>query len=339
MSRTVAICDREAGERMAIHQYLQDTDLDIDVLWPGSSEFEWEPDQIVEHAAEADVVVTALSNISARVIESLPDLAYVAKGGVGVDNIAVDAATEHAILVTRTPGVNDEGVAEHVIGMAIVLNKRLLEADSELRRGNWDFRAELTGRSFELLDKTIGIVGLGTIGRRLAEIAETMGMEVLGMDPYVDASSMAEYGAEKVDLDELLERSRYVSINALLTDETRHLISHDEFDRMREDAYLINTSRGPIVDEAALVEALRGDKLAGAGLDVFEEEPPAPNNPLFEMDNVVVTPHVSGTSREGYLRIGETATGDIRRFYDGELPEKDHVVNPEVLETFEHPFA
>lgn len=336
MARTVAICDREAGERMAVYDRLDEKDLDADVVWPDT--FEWGPDEIVDHAAEADVVVTALSNIDETVVGGLDDLSYIAKTGVGVDNIAVENATERGILVTRTPGVNDEGVAEHVIGMAITLNKRMLESDRELRAGNWAFRADVTGRNYELLDKTIGIVGLGTIGRRLAEIADAIGMDVLGYDPYVDAEVMAEHGAEKVNLVELLERSRYVSVNALLTDETRHMIDNDVFERMRDDAYLINTSRGPIVDEAALGEALREGEIAGAGLDVFEEEPPDPDNPLFDFDNVVVTPHISGTSYEGYMRIGEMASDDVVGFYEGRLPDESHVVNPDVLDDYDHPF-
>lgn len=337
MARTVAICDREAGERMAVYDRLVEKGVDADVVWPDT--FEWSPAEIIEHATDADVLVTALSTVDETVIGSLPELAYIAKTGVGVDNIAVEAATDRGILVTRTPGVNAEGVAEHVIGMAIALNKRMLEADRELRAGNWAFRAGVTGRNYELLDKTIGIVGLGTIGRRLATIADAIGMDVLGYDPYVDPETMADHGAEKADLDDLLARSRYVSINALLTDETRHLIDANAFDRMREDAYLINTSRGPIVDEAALIAALREGRIAGAGLDVFEEEPPPSDHPLFELDDTVLTPHVSGTTHEGYVQIGEMASDDVVGFYAGRRPDDAHVVNPAVLDDYAHPFG
>lgn len=321
---------------MAVYDRLAEKDVDAEVVWPES--FEWGADEIVERAADADVVVTALSSIDETVVDGLDDLAYIAKTGVGVDNIAVEAATDQGILVTRTPGVNAEGVAEHVVGMAIALNKRMVEADRELRAGNWELRADIAGRNYELLDKTIGIVGFGTIGRRLAEIADAIGMDVLGYDPYVDADEMAEYGAEDSDLEGLLEQSRYVSVNALLTEETRHLIDDNAFERMREDAYLINTSRGPLVDEAALVEALRKQEIAGAGLDVFEEEPPRQDNPLFDFDNVVVTPHISGTSYEGYMRIGEMASDDIVGFYEGGLPDQEHVVNSTVLDQYDHPF-
>lgn len=336
MTRTVVIGDTEASEKARVRELLAESNLDIEVRSPDG--FEWTPDEIIEQADDAEVIVTALSEVTEGVVEACDELAYIAKTGVGIDNIDVEAATERGILVTRTPGVNDEGVAEHVIGFAIALNKQLFEAHSRLCDGDWDFRADITGETFELMDKTIGIIGLGTIGQRLAAIADAIGMDVVGVDPYVDADAMAKQGAEKVDLEELLKRSRYVSVNALLTNETRHMLSDDEFALMREDAYLINTSRGPIVDEDALVAALREDRIAGAGIDVFEQEPPDPDNLLFDLDNVLVTPHVSGTTKEGYHRIGDMASTDIVTFYRGEMPAEGHIVNPDVVKGHDHPF-
>jgi D-3-phosphoglycerate dehydrogenase len=336
MSRTVVIGDTEASEKAGVHELLESGGQDLTVRSP--DDFEWTPAEIIEHGSDTDVVATALSKVTSDVITELDDLAYIVKTGVGIDNIDVDAATDAGILVSRTPGVNDEGVAEHVFGFAIALNKRLIDSHRELQNGNWAFRAEITGETHELLDKTIGIVGLGTIGQRLAEIANAVGMDVLAYDPFVDADEMAEHGAKKVALEELLTQSRYVSINALLTEDTRHMIGSKEFESMRQDAYLINTSRGPIVDETALIDALENGKIEGAGLDVFESEPPDSKNPLFDRDDVIVSPHVSGTTKEGYRRIGETASDDILAFYRGELPPEDHIVNPDVLDGYDHPF-
>lgn len=338
MTRSVLIADREAAERADVRRKLADRLPDVDVTVPDEG-FEWSPAEIRTHADAGDVIVTALSSIDASVVEGVPDLSYVVKTGVGIDNVAVDAATDRGVLVSRTPGVNDQGIAEHVVGMAIALQKRMLEADRRLRAGDWAFRESLSGNTFELRNRTIGIVGLGAIGRRLAEVASGIGMDVVAQDPYVDEATARAHDATLVGLDDLLERSHVVSLNCLLTEETHHLIGEAELDRISEDAYLVNTSRGPVVDESALVAALRDGDIAGAGIDVFEKEPPADDNPLFELENVVVTPHTAGTTYEGYQRIGDAAVADIERFFDGGLPVEDHVVNPEVLDGYDHPFA
>lgn len=335
MTRRICFADRESYDRL--REFLDADDLGVAVVAPDDHEFSAEA--LRSNVADADVLVTALSTVSAEVLDAGDRLAYVVKPGVGIDNVDVDAATERGIVVTRAPGVNDEGIAEHTIGLAIALNTRMVPADRRLREGDWEYRQTLAGSTTELLDETVGIVGLGAIGQRLAEIATAVGMEVLAHDPYVDEETARDCGAELVALDDLLERSRYVSINCLLTEETHHLISTPEFERMRDEAVLINTARGPIVDEDALVAALEAGEIAGAGLDVFEEEPPDPGNPLFDRDDVVVTPHIAGTTREGFDRLGRMAAEDVARFFRGDPFVESHVVDPAVLDGFDHPFA
>ncbi len=332
----IVICDRESAERASVTKKLRER-LGSVVIEAPSESFEWSETEVIQRLNGATVLVTAATPITERILKNREEVAYVVKTGVGVDNIAVDAATDRGILVTRTPGVNDEGIAEHVIGMFIALNKNMLIADRRLRDGNWDYRTRITGKTRELLNKTIGIVGLGTIGRRLAEIANCIGMDVLAYDPYVGEETAQEVGATLVAFDELLSHSRFVSLNCLLTEETHHLIGEAEFEAMDDQALLVNTSRGPVVDESALVSALENGEIAGAGIDVFETEPPDPDNPLFDFENVIVTPHISGTTYEGYQQIGDTIADDIVTFLDGEVPDEQHIVNPSVLEEYEHP--
>lgn len=334
----VIICDKESAIKASVEQKLRERLGGADIQSPTET-FDWSEEEIAERAVNAHVIVTAATPITDEILGSGDKLAYVVKTGVGVDNIQVQAATDRGVLVSRTPGVNDEGVAEHVIGMIISLNKNMLIADRRLRRGDWDYRKEITGTTRELRKKTLGIVGFGTIGRRLAEMAIALDMEVLAFDPYVDGEIVESIGGALVGLDELLERSRYVSLNCVLTDETHHLIGAREFRLMADNAYLINTSRGPVVDEQSLVDTLENKEIAGAGIDVFENEPPDQQNRLFEYENVIVTPHISGTTYEGYRKIGDMIAEDIAIFSKGSIPDEDHIVNPMVLEDFDHPFS
>lgn len=338
MTATILITDQEAADRANVASKLNQLNVDITVHQPENT-FEFSPEETRARLHDVNIIVTALSTIDASVIKAGNELTYIVKTGVGIDNIDVDAATRKGVLVSRTPGVNDQGIAEHVIGMAINLNKRLLEADRRLRHGEWDFRSALSGDTYELQGKTIGIIGFGAIGQRLAEIATGVGMDALAYDPYVEDEAMTDIGAEPIDLDELLSGSDIISVNCLLTDETHHLIGAEEFQRMADDAFLINTARGPIVDEKALNKALDTNVIAGAGLDVFEQEPPASDNPLFDRENTVVTPHIAGTTYEGYQRIGDAAVDDIQRFLEGSLPAEEHIVNPEVLSSYQHPYS
>ena len=256
-----------------------------------------------------------------------PNLLIVSSNGAGYDPIDVEACTAAGVLVVNQSGGNAHSVAEHALGMLLTLSKRIIEADRALRRDPTVNRNALMGT--EALGKTVGIVGLGNVGRRIAELCNgLLGMKVLAYDPYLTATEMASRGGEKVELDELLRRSDYVSISCPLTKESRGMIGAREFALMQPHAYFITTARGFIHDEAALVEALRTKSIAGAGLDVWAKEPPPPDHPLLQFDNVLASPHTAGVTKEARANMGRIAAEQILDALDGRRPPR--IINPEV---------
>ncbi len=250
---------------------------------------------------------------SAEFLKKTPHLLLVSTNGAGYDTVDLNACTERGILVVNQSGGNAESVAEHVLGMMLMLVKRVVECDRALRAGTLTNRALYTGH--EAFGKTIGIIGIGNVGRRVAELCGALfHMEVLVYDPYVSADEVRARGAQKVELDELLRRADFISINCPLTDETRKMIGAREYALMKPGAYFITTARGFIHDEQALARALRDKKLAGAGLDVWEQEPPPADHPLLEFDNVIVTAHTAGVTKEARIRMGQIRRrADARR--------------------------
>ncbi len=256
-----------------------------------------------------------------------PNLLVVSSNGAGYDPVDVEACTEAGVLVVNQSGGNAHSVAEHALGMLLTLSKRILEADRALRREANVSRNALIGT--EAHGKTIGIVGLGNVGRRIAALCNgLLGMKVLAYDPYLTASEMAARGGEKVELDELLGRSDYVSVSCPLTRESRGMIGAREFALMQPHAYFITTARGFIHDEAALLEALRNRLIAGAGLDVWAKEPPPPDHPLLKFDNVLASPHTAGVTREARANMGRIAAEQVLDALDGMRPPR--IINPEV---------
>jgi D-3-phosphoglycerate dehydrogenase len=263
----------------------------------------------------------------AELLGRAPNLLIVSTNGAGYDTVDMKACTEHGVLVVNQSGGNAEAVAEHVIGMMLCLIKRMNDSDRALRTGTLKNRNEYTGH--EAYGRTIGIVGLGNVGKRVAELAGVLfKMKVLAYDPYLPADAVRTRGAEKVELDELLKRSDFVSINCPLTPETRNLMGAREFALMRPDAYFITTARGSIHDEEALEKALRDKKLAGAGLDVWEKEPPPASHPLMKYDNVMVTPHMAGVTHEARARMGQIAAEQMLDALDGKPVPR--IINPQV---------
>jgi D-3-phosphoglycerate dehydrogenase len=266
-------------------------------------------------------------HVDQDLLRRAPDLLIVSSNGAGYDPVDVEACTEAGVLVVNQSGGNAHSVAEHALGMLLTLSKRILEADRALRREANVSRNALIGT--EAHGKTIGIVGLGNVGRRIAALCKgLLGMKVLAYDPYLTVSEMAARGAEKVGLDELLGRSDYVSISCPLTKESRGMIGAREFGLMRPHAYFITTARGFIHDEAALLEALRSKAIAGAGLDVWAKEPPPPDHPLLQFDNVLASPHTAGVTREARMNMGRIAAEQILDALDGLRPPR--IINPEV---------
>ncbi len=256
-----------------------------------------------------------------------PNLLIVSSNGAGYDPVDVEACTEAGVVVVNQAGGNAHSVAEHALGMLLTLSKRIIEADRALRRDPNVNRNALIGT--EAQGRTIGIVGLGHVGRRIAELCKgLLGMKVLAYDPYLSATEIAAGGGEKVGLDELLRRSDYVSINCPLTKESRGMIGAREFALMQPHAFFITTARGFIHDEAALLQALRGKLIAGAGLDVWSKEPPPPEHPLLQFDNVLASPHTAGVTREARMNMARIAAEQMLDVLDGKRPPR--LINPEV---------
>jgi len=264
---------------------------------------------------------------NADFLKKTPNLLIVSTNGAGYDTVDVEACTGRGVLVVNQSGGNAESVAEHVLGMMLMLIKRVVECDRALRAGTLTSRAAFTGN--EAFGKTIGIIGLGNVGRRVAALCGGLfRMEVLAYDPYLGAEEMRARGAAKVELDDLLRRADFVSINCPLTDETRMMIGARQFALMQPSAYFITTARGFIHDEAALEQALREKKLAGAGLDVWEKEPPPADHPLMRYDNVIVTPHTAGVTTEARIRMGQFAAEQMLDALDGRPAKR--IINPQV---------
>ena len=266
-------------------------------------------------------------HVDQDLLRRAPNLLIVSSNGAGYDPVDVEACTEAGVLVVNQSGGNAHSVAEHALGMLLTLSKRILEADRAMRREANVSRNALIGT--EAHGKTIGIVGLGNVGRRIAALCEgLLGMKVLAYDPYLTAGEMTARGGEKVELDELLSRSDYVSVSCPLTRESRGMIGAREFALMQSHAYFITTARGFIHDEAALLEALRNRLIAGAGLDVWAKEPPPPDHPLLKFDNVLASPHTAGVTREARANMGRIAAEQILDALDGLRPPR--IINPEV---------
>jgi D-3-phosphoglycerate dehydrogenase / 2-oxoglutarate reductase len=266
-----------------------------------------------------------------------PNLLLVSTHGAGYDTVNLKACTEAGVLAVNQAGGNREAVAEHVLGLLLALSKRIGEVDRAMRRSPGIDRNAFMGH--DVHGKTIGIVGLGQIGSRVAELCRGLfAMRVLAYDPYVSAEAMRARGAdEKVELDDLLSRADFVSVNCPLTDETRGMIGAGEYARMQPHAYFITTARGDIHDEAALAEALRARRIAGAGLDVWHKEPPPTDHPLLGFDNVLVTAHNAGVTVEARANMGRVAAEQLLAALDGQRPPR--ILNPEVWPRYAERFA
>ncbi len=309
-------------------------DVRLDRLENEAAEEVFAPILAAAHAYQVGAARDELADhfhVHADLLKRAPNLLIVSSNGAGFDPVDVEACTAAGVLVVNQSGGNAHSVAEHALGMLLTLSKRILEADRALRRDPNVNRNSLIGT--EAQGKTIGIVGLGNVGRRVAELCKgLLGMTVLAYDPYLSAAEMAARGGEKVELDEVMRRSDYVSINCPLTRESRGMIGAREFALMQPHAYFITTARGFIHDEAALFEALRDKRIAGAGLDVWDREPPPPDHPLLQFDNVLASPHTAGVTREARANMGRIAAEQMLGTLDGKRPPR--LINPEVWPTY-----
>ena len=277
----------------------------------------------------ASVLVIELDFVFEEVFEAVPSLKFVGICRATTSHVDIEAATANGIVVVNTPGRNAQAVAEHALGLMMGLARRIPEGHRYVKGRRWLNPVEpyVELRGVELAGRTLGIVGLGAIGQRLAEMAGTIGMTCIAYDPYVDTPPP---GVSLQDIDDLLAGSDFVSIHAPLTGETQGLIDPRMLALMKPTAFLVNLSDARIVDRGSLVEALKSGAIAGAALDVFETHPIAPDHPLLGMDNVILTPHLGGATEETIGRYSKMMADDIARFLDGERPV--NLVNPAVWE-------
>ncbi len=291
---------------------------------------------LLEKARESDALVTLLTDkVDCNLIESSqPRLRIIAQYAVGFDNIDLECATKHGVYVTNTPGVLTDAVADFTWGLILAVTRRIVEADQYVRSGEWHRTGTgwhpLMMLGFEVTGKTLGIIGMGRIGKAVAERARGFKMRIL----YYDKKRLPEAEerrlcAQYVDLETLLRESDIVSIHTPLTPETYHLIGEKELRLMKPTAYLINTARGKVVDTKALVKALEEGWIAGAALDVFEEEPLPPDHPLTKFKNVVLAPHAASATVETRTRMAEIVAENLIAFYEGRVPPT--LVNKDVL--------
>lgn len=264
-----------------------------------------------------------------------PNLLVISTNGVGYDTVNLQTCTEAGVLVVNPAGANRESVAEHVLAMMLCLSKKIIQDDRLMHRESNFNRLNFMGN--EIFGKTIGIVGIGPGRSRLSELCGSLfAMHVLAYDPYLTEEEILARGAEKVELDDLLCRADFVSINCPLTDETNGMIGARQYNMMKPTSYFINTARGSIHHEAALAEAIGQKKIAGAGLDVWEKEPPASDHQLFRYDNVLASPHTAGVTREARRNIAQVAAEQLLDTLEGK--PTPNILNIEVWETYSRRF-
>jgi len=280
-------------------------------------------EDVIVVASNADGIINQYAPFTRKVIKSLRRCKIIARYGVGVDNIDVEAATENNIIVANVPDYCVDEVSTHAIGLILDCARWITLLDRKVRDKKWDFT--LAKPLFRTQGKTLGLFGFGRIARMVAQKASGFGLRIIAYDPYV---SKVDIGVKLVELSQLLTDSDFLSIHVPLTDETKHFFGKDELRTMKKTAYLINTSRGPIIDEKALYVALKEKSIAGAALDVMEKEPPDWEDPLLKLDNIIITPHISFYSEGSYVELKTKVAEAVRAVLKGELPRA--MVNPQV---------
>lgn len=292
---------------------------------------------VIKAIADADALIVRSTKVTAAMIEAGKQLKVIGRHGIGLDNIDLVAANRCGVAVVNTPEANVISVAEHVLATMLYLCKRIKEVDNALRVGEFDQPGSLPGlvtklgyTTLELYGKTLGLVGFGRIARKTAEVCmKGFNMKVCSYDAYLKPEVFKEAGVEPCgSLEEVFEKSDFISVHVPLTPETRNLIGKKQLDLMKPAAYLINPSRGGVVNEEDLYTALKNKSIAGAAVDVFEKEPPARDNPLFNLENIVLTPHIAAMTDGALVRMARDVSEGVRSVLRRERPR--NLVNPEV---------
>jgi D-3-phosphoglycerate dehydrogenase len=284
------------------------------------------PDAILAVARDADALLVTYAKITAEMIRQMKRCRIISRFGIGVDNVDIPVASEMGIAVTKVPDYCIDEVSDHAMALLLALVRKVAFANTRVQGGRWEMPSVVP--IHRLRGTVLGLVGFGRIPQLVAPKAKAFGLEVIAFDPYIPDDFMKRAGVTKVEFAELLRKSDYISIHTPLAPETQHLFNADAFRQMKPTAYLVNTARGPIVDEKALAEALDKKQLAGAALDVVEKEPPS-NSPLLGRDNVILTPHTGFYSEESLLELQTKAAEEVVRVLSGEAPRNP--VNPEVV--------
>ena len=271
-------------------------------------------DELKRRIEDADIAIVGWSHITREVLDSAKNLKMISIWATTCHYVDLKAAEEKGIIVTHVPGYATEAVAEYTFALLLAAVRKLLLADKYVRSGKFDWKPF---RGIELAGKTLGIIGTGAIGCRVAEIAKAFKMKILAFDKYPNLKKAEEIGMQYVDLPTLLRESDIITLHVVLTPETEKMIGRKEIEMMKDGVVIVNTAQGKVIDEKALVEALKSGKVAYAGLDVFEEEPPAKDNPLFELENTVLSPHVGFNTVEAVKRKRNICIENIVKFLEG----------------------
>jgi D-3-phosphoglycerate dehydrogenase len=292
------------------------------------------PDDVIERGADADVLwLSWKPNIDRAILEMMPRLRLVIRWGIGYEQIDLETATELGIAVANAPTYGTDDVAEHTLALLFALERHIVSFDGDMRKGGWT--TPQPGSIRRIRGRTVGLLGVGRIGAAFAHRAKGIGLEVIGFDRYRSAEDFAGIGVEQVSLDELAARSDYVSVHVPHTPETNGIVDIGFLGQMKPTAYLINTSRGKVVNEVDLVEALKAGTIAGAGLDVFWTEPLPPDSPLRTLPNVILTPHYAGYSADSWADLREEMCRTTIEFLTNGWAET--IVNPQVRERLRSP--
>lgn len=277
------------------------------------------PEELLETIHEYDgIIVRSRTKITKEVIDKADNLKIIARAGVGVDNIDLDEATEKGIMVVNSPESTSITVAEHTMGLLLTLARKLSIADKSVKEGKWE-KKKFMGT--ELRNKTLGVIGMGRIGSQVVNRCKAFEMDAIVYDPYLPEEVASQMGVVLTDLETVLKNADFITIHVPLTPETKHLISEHEFDLMKDTAFITNCARGGIIDEEALYDALSNNKIGGAALDVYEEEPPAKDSKLFELDNIVLTPHIAASTKEAQRDAAIIVADEIIELAKGGTPQ------------------
>ena len=284
------------------------------------------PEEVLNLASGIDALIVCGIQVTSDLLNRLEKCKVITQASIGFDNVDIETATQEGIPVENAPGFCAEEVSNHIMAMLLSWSRRTTKLDREIRRGQW-FEALPIPR---LSTQVLGLIGFGSIGREVSRKAQAFGLKVLVYDPFVEEQKIAEQGATPATLEELLSQSDYISMQSPLNSETRGFMDRDKLGKMKKTAFLINCSRGGVIEEPDLIEALKEGTIAGAGLDVFVQEPTPANHPLFAMENVILTPHSAGYSLGSVFAGRDMAVDAAIRALSGEAPVS--VVNPAVLE-------